>query len=95
MVVDQARRELIIRPITPSGEYLMNLEVELGSPDRVSELVNLIIECGGELKIIKCIPNPNKCLVTVSVIDLRAGENLVETLSSKGFLVKVTGDWKK
>lgn len=95
LVVDQARRELIVRPITPSGEYLMNLEVELENPDKVSELVNLIIEGGGELKIIKCVPNPNKCLVSVSVIDLKAGENLVESLSSRGFLVKIAEDWRK
>lgn len=90
LVVDQARRELIVRPITSSGEYLINLEVELENPEKISELVNLIVDGGGELKIIKCVPNPNKCLVSVSVIDLRAGESLVETLSSRGFRVKVT-----
>lgn len=95
LVVDQTRRELIIRPVTPSGEYLMNLEVELENPDKVSELVNLIIEGGGELKIIKCVPNPSKCLVSVSVIDLKAGENLVEALSSRGFSVRIAEDWKK
>ncbi len=88
--MDQARRELIVRPITSSGEYLMNLEVELENPEKVSELVNLIVDGGGELKIIKCVPNPNKCLVSVSVVDLRAGESLVETLSGRGFRVKVT-----
>ncbi len=89
LIVDQVRRELIIRPITSSGEYLMNLEVQLENPEKVSELVNLIVESGSELKIINCIPNPSKCLVSVSVADSTAGGKLVEALSSKGFTVKV------
>lgn len=90
--MDQVKKELIIRPITSSGVYLLNLEVELTKPDKISELVNLIVESGSELKMINCVPGPNKCLVSVSVIDSKAGETLIETLSSRGFLVKVVGD---
>lgn len=75
--------------MAPSGEYLVNLEVELSMPDKISDLVNLIVESGGELKIIKCIPNPQKCSVVVSVIDLKAGEEMLTTLLNKGFTVRI------
>ncbi|MEM0015051.1 MAG: hypothetical protein QXS42_01695 [Zestosphaera sp.] len=95
LIVDQAGRALLIRPVAPSGEYLMNLNVELSTPERVSDLVNLIVESGGELKMIRCIPNPQECSVTVSVVDLRAGEDMINTLLNKGFTVKIAEESKQ
>ncbi len=73
----------------------MNLNVELSTPEKVGDLVNLIVESGGELKMIRCIPNPQECSVSVSVIDLRAGEDMINTLLNRGFAVKVMEELRR
>lgn len=85
--LDQADRKLVIKPITSSGEILVNVDIILNKAEDVAKIVNIVLENGVEVKMLKCFPSPDRCSVTVGVLDSNAMKQLTEALEREGFKI--------
>ncbi len=85
--LDQISKKLIIKPITSSGEVLLNMEVFINKAEDIVKIVNVVLENGVEVKLLKCFPNPEKCSITVGVLDPNIIKQLTEALEREGIKI--------
>ena len=77
--VDRDRNTITLKPLISGDVILVDLEVEVGSPERIQDVVRAVVEEGAEVRYMSCMPSKDSgsvCVVTVGVVDMKAAQML-------------------
>jgi len=90
--VSEDNKSIIIKPISKSGEVLVDIKVTLNNIDDFTRVLKTILAEGVEVRLLKCRSVDDKgysCIFTLTLLDRVLAEHIGRKLKDSGIKVEI------
>lgn len=90
--VSEDGKSIIIKPVSKSGEVLVDIKVTLNNINDFMQVLKTILAEGVEVRLLKCRSMDNKeysCIFTLTLLDRILAEHIGRKLKDSGIKVEI------